>query len=248
MDGIDDVLAGAELIPLLPCGDIEDLAAFWVDLGLAVTYRQQRPNPYLALSRGGLVLHYYGMPDWDPESSHSTCVVRVTDTGPVFELFAAGLRKRFGRLPMSGLPRITRPRKRVNNQGLAGFSLVDPAGNWVRVSRSAGPAADTADAPSRLSRAVDNAIVLADSHGDAAQAYKILAGAVGRAHASPVREVAPALGYLAELALRLGDLPQAGSWRARLAALPAAAPSDIAAVTTALAEIDAVLPERVSEK
>ena len=52
----------------------------------------------------GLNLHYYGMPAWEPEQSHSTCVIARSDTGPLYELFAAGLRDRYGMLPVNGFP------------------------------------------------------------------------------------------------------------------------------------------------
>src|SRR5690606_15674701 len=99
--GLDAVAATATMVPLLPCGDVGAMADFWVALGLQVTYRQERPNPYVALRRGGIDLHYYGMPGWDPGQSHPTCVVAVSDTAPVYEAFAAGLRALHGRLPVA---------------------------------------------------------------------------------------------------------------------------------------------------
>jgi catechol 2,3-dioxygenase-like lactoylglutathione lyase family enzyme len=65
---------------MLPCGDIDEMAAFWTSLGLAVTYRQVRPNPYLALGRNAIDLHYYGMDQVDPEQSHSTCAIASSPT------------------------------------------------------------------------------------------------------------------------------------------------------------------------
>jgi hypothetical protein len=236
---IDAVADSALMVSLLPCADIDEQAAFWTDLGLAVTYRQLRPNPYLALARGGIAVHYYGMPDWDPELSHSSCMITVTDTEPLFELFAAGLRERYGRLPVSGRPRITRPRQRANNGGLTGFSLVDPAGNWIRVSRRGrSPADDDAAAGGALTRAMANAVVLADSHGDPAQAHKILSGAVRRAVDAPVTELAPALAYLVELGRRLGDAEQERTARERLLELTPGTPADRRAVATAQAEVE----------
>ena len=106
---IEAVAGAAIMVPLLPCGDIDAIADFWTGLGLTVTYRQRRPNPALGLELGGIALQYYGMPEWDPELSHSSCLVAVPDTEPVYDLFAAGLRERFGKLPVTGFPRITRP-------------------------------------------------------------------------------------------------------------------------------------------
>lgn len=238
--GIDEITGAAIMVPLLPCGDIDEQAAFWTALGLSVTYRQLRPNPYLALARGGIALHYYGMPDWDPELSHSTCVITVTDTEPLYELFAVGLRARYGRLPVAGTPRITRPRRRANNAGLTGFSLVDPAGNWIRVSRRdrGGPSAETGTAVSGLAWSLSNAVVLADSHGDPAQADKILSGAVARAVDAPVAELAPALAYLVELRRRLGHAQPEQAARTRLLALSPVTPDDRRIVAAALAEVD----------
>ncbi|CAM3644212.1 hypothetical protein [Isoptericola cucumis] len=215
----DDVAARTRMIPLLPCGDVDEMASFWTALGLELTYRQVRPYPVVSFARGGIALQYYGMPAWDPEASHSTCVLVVPDTEPLYAAFAAGLRALHGRLPTSGVPRVTRPRTRANNAGLSGFSVVDPAGNWVRVSRAPDEATPitageggtmtwTSGGGGPLARATENAVVVADSKGDVPQARKVLAGAVRRARAGatpPVAELAPALAYLVELAVRSGD-------------------------------------------
>ena len=73
----DDVAATAVMVPMLPCGDVDAMVEFWSALGLDVTYRQLRPDPYIALGRAGITLHYCGMPDWDPAESHRTCSVAV---------------------------------------------------------------------------------------------------------------------------------------------------------------------------
>lgn len=203
------------MVPMLPCGDIDEMAAFWTALGLSVTHRQVRPNPYLALHRNGIDLHYYGLAGHDPAQSHSTCAIVVPDTGPLHESFVQGLRERYGRVPLQGLPRITRPRRRANNAGLSGFSLVDPAGNWVRVTRRPDDEHEPRSVDDRtewvsakggsLARALENAVVLADSHGDEAQAQRTLAGAVARRPEAPATERAAAWAYLAELRTRLED-------------------------------------------
>ena len=209
----------ATMVPALPCRDIDEVRDFWTALGFDVTYRQLRPNPYVAVRRGGIDLHYFGLDGLEPQDSYSTCIVVVEDTEPVFEAFAAGLRARYGRLPLTGFPRITRPRRRANAGGTTGFSLVDPAGNWVRVMRrspTATPTTDTAGASAvdayaarpegRLARALDDAVVQADSHGDPVQARKILAGTLRRAgDDADVADRVRALAYLAELAVRVGD-------------------------------------------
>jgi hypothetical protein len=194
-------------IPLLPCASIDEIAEFAHHLGFRVTYRQVRPNPYIALDRDGLELHYFGIPGFRAEDSYGSCVVITDDIGALFDAFAAGLRAGYGKLPMSGFPRITRPRRRKNNDNRTGFSLVDPSGNWIRVTADRSHVESSADAPvGRLRAAVDNAVVIADSHGDVAQGAKILAGALARDTTAGPEERREAEECLAELRERLGPL------------------------------------------
>lgn len=125
-------MAGEHMIPMLPCADIDAIRDFYLPMGFHVTYRQLRPYTYLALKREDIDLHYFGMDSFKPEDSYATCGIVVQDTQPLFDAFAEGLRQQFGKLPMTGFPRITRPRKRKNAGNLSGFSLIDPSGNWIR--------------------------------------------------------------------------------------------------------------------
>jgi catechol 2,3-dioxygenase-like lactoylglutathione lyase family enzyme len=245
-----DTADHALMIAMLPCPDVDEMAEFWTALGLSITYHQLRPNPYVALRRGGIDLHYFGMPGVAPEDSYSTCMILVPDTGELYDLFTSGLRTLYGKVPISGIPRITRPRKRANNAGLSGFSVVDPAGNWVRVSRLPDPehlprAVDdrvewVSEGGGRLAVALENAVVIADSHGDVPQALRVLGGAVGK-HDGPPSELAPALAFLAELQVRAGHRDEARQTLDRLTALAAddtLGPDDLAAVRSALAEAE----------
>jgi hypothetical protein len=149
-------------------------------------------------------LHYFGIPGFLPVDSYGSCVVITDDIEALFDAFAAGLRAAYGKLPVSGIPRITRPRRRKNNDNRIGFSLVDPSGNWIRVSAERSPVESSSDAPlSRLRAALDNAVVIADSHGDPAQAAKILVGALARDTTARPEVLREAEEYLAELGERL---------------------------------------------
>lgn len=211
----------ARAVPLLPCGEQDPTVDFYVALGFEVVVRQLRPSPFAAFRREDIDLHVYGMPDWDPEQSHSTCLLVVDDTEALWTQFAAGLRELYGKVPVSGLPRITRPRRRANADGASGFTVVDPNGNWIRVYPEQSPAAGTTAPTSTLGQAVDNAVVLADSKGDAAQALKVLAGAERRADDStPLTDRLAALALVAELQVRLDDPDAARATLDRLEALP----------------------------
>lgn len=168
-------MANELTIPLLPCPSTDEIASFYEMLGFEVTYRQTRPNPYVALRREDINLHFFGMDNYDPTQSYSTCLVIVDDTGPLFEAFAAGMRAVHGKLLVSGIPRMTRPRLR--NDRYTGFTVVDPGGNWIRINK----ATQEPEATSKLARAMENAARQADARGDERQALKILEGALKRA-------------------------------------------------------------------
>jgi catechol 2,3-dioxygenase-like lactoylglutathione lyase family enzyme len=204
-------------VPALPCRSIDEVEAFYTALGFTRTYRQVRPNPYLALRWEDAELHFFGMPpEFNPEDSYGTCLVFVPDIGSTFDAFAEGMRDVYGKLLVSGIPRMTRPRKRRNAGGLTGFTIVDPGGNWIRFSvRESKDLDENAawkqqePAASKLAAALQNAVVMGDSHGDHRQAAKILDGALARAQDPPKVDLVEALLYRAEIALTVSDRDQA---------------------------------------
>lgn len=103
-------------IPILPSRDIDETVVFYEALGFVVTYRQARPNPYLAMQRGSLDLHFFALEGFDPETSMGTAIVLVHDPGALFDAFAAGLRSAFGKVPIAGIP----PRPSAMRQNFVG--------------------------------------------------------------------------------------------------------------------------------
>ncbi|WP_406488526.1 VOC family protein [Streptomyces phaeochromogenes] len=206
-------MANEVTIPLLPCRSIDEITEFYGTLGFTTTYRQTRPNPYVAVQREDLQLHFGGIEGFDPEQSYGSCVVIVPDTGAIHQAFAEAMRAAYGKVLVSGIPRMTSPRQRKNTGKRAGFSVVDPGGNWIRFF----PATEDKDVPDessyptgRLTKALENAVVLGDSKGDAHQAARILDSTLTRERDSAhCVELVEALVYRAELALRLDDGPRA---------------------------------------
>jgi catechol 2,3-dioxygenase-like lactoylglutathione lyase family enzyme len=217
------VLVPTELtIPGLPCRDLDDVLPFYTALGFEVTYRQQRPNPFAAVRRGGIQLHFFGVPGFDPADSMGSVVVLVPDTVALHGAFAAGLRAEFGKVPVSGIPRMTRPRRKQGAPG--GFSVVDPGGNWLRISKLGDvDGADTGDEPAesegRMGRVVDAAARQADSRGDEAAGIRVLENGLARHADAPPAQRLPALVYLAELRLRTGERDAAAALLAEVGAL-----------------------------
>ncbi|MFD8492902.1 hypothetical protein [Amycolatopsis sp. NPDC059657] len=192
-------------VPLLPCRSIDEIVEFYEMLGFTTTYRQVRPNPCVGLRREDLQLQFFTMPGFKPEDSYGSCVVVVPDTGELFEAFAAGMRAAHGKLLVSGIPRMTRPRKRKNAGNLSGFTVIDPGGNWIRIFAAKAEPADSEPAPNRLAASLRSAVVVGDSHGSHERAAHMLDNALSRYAGAAPADLVEALAYRAELAVRVGD-------------------------------------------
>ncbi|MCD0444103.1 hypothetical protein LO763_10755 [Glycomyces sp. A-F 0318] len=206
-------------IPLLPCASIDETSDFYRMLGFERTHHQTRPNPYIVMARDDWQLHFFGVDGLDPEQSLGTCLVFVPDTGELWDEFAAGMREVHGKVLVSGLPRVTRPRKRANTGNRAGFSLTDPSGNVIRFFPQDADDEKPEAPQSRLGRTLVKAIVLGESKGDTAQAVRILDSTLARsADEAPKPELLDALVYRTELALRQADDAKAAELLDRIAA------------------------------
>ena len=146
-----------------------------------------------------------------PSESYGTAIVVVPDPDGLYLDFAAGLRKAHGKLPVTGIPRITRPRKKYGT--VRGFSVVDPGGNWLRISKlGESEQDDSAEKAEGLAQIVYVAARLGDAHGDEALALKTLESGLTRfGGAATAGELARAYLYRAEMAVRTQDHELAGS-------------------------------------
>jgi hypothetical protein len=211
-------MANEVTVPLLPCASIDDIEAFYGVLGFRTTYKQRKPYACVGVQREDLNLQFFEIAGFDPEQSYGSCLVLTADIEGLHRAFAAGMRAAYGKVLVSGTPRMTRPRARKNADGVGGFSVIDPGGNWIRVFRDA---ATTVPVPAttpagRLAKALANAVVQADSRGSAGQAVRILDSALAqpRADDDSVEQV-EVLVYRAELAMVLHDPKTAAEMLAR---------------------------------
>jgi len=196
-------MANERTYPCLPCRDLDEAIGFYESVGFARTYRQMRPNPYAVVAREEIQIHLFGMENFDPGQSYGSVIVVVPDPDALYRAFATGLRSVYGKLPTAGIPRILRPRKRYGT--VRGFSVVDPGGNWLRVSKSGDTEEAATEKTTGLARVVDVAARLGDAHGDDAAALKTLESGLARFVDVPAIDRGRALIYRAELAVRLND-------------------------------------------
>jgi hypothetical protein len=212
-------MSEAMTIPVLPCVSLPETLAFYRTLGFEVTHQQATPNVYGAIRRGEVNLHFMGIKGLDPAKAYSVCLVMVPEVERLHRTFATGLRQAYGKLPLSGLPRISRMKK-----GQSRFTVVDVAGNSVIFIRQdapddydegSGPPPDT-----RLGKAMRAAARLRDFKNDDHAAARILDVALRKPEPAAPLERARALAARAEIAIAQGDEARARSARAEIAELP----------------------------
>lgn len=211
-------MANERMIPALPCASINDTLSFYVALGFEITYQQERPNNYGCVKRDDIDLHFFTLKGYVPAESYSTCLVQVDDATQLYEEFAKSLRAHLGKLPITGIPRITKPRKSYEAKR---FNVVDPGGNWIRfIQRENEPDDDDPkerEGDTRLSNSVRGASLLVNAKGDFASAKIILDKGLAQhgASATPMEHVR-AYVLLAEIALNLDDQVSAGDFLERI--------------------------------
>ncbi len=195
-------MANERTYPILPCRELDEAIAFYETLGFKRTYRQLRPNPYAVVALEDIHIHLFGMEGFNPADSYGSVIIVVPDPDSLYQTFAARLRERFGKIPVAGIPRILRPRKKYGT--VRGFTVIDPGGNWLRVVKLGDSEEDAAEEKAEgLAQITLVAARLGDARGDDALALKTLENGLTRFPNAPALERVQAYLYRAELALRL---------------------------------------------
>jgi catechol 2,3-dioxygenase-like lactoylglutathione lyase family enzyme len=191
-------------IPILPCRSIDENLDFYRALGFAVTFQQQRPNPYAVVERGGITLHFFAIKAYDPAQSYSTCYITTSDVDALYDAFSTRLRAALGRLPTRGLPRIGPLRD--TSYGVRQFLVTDPGGNTLRIGQPiSDDFAHTPPPTARFARALHTAALLGDSKGDHPAAARLLDHILASDAARSATEQLRALVLRADLAVRMGE-------------------------------------------
>ncbi|MYX13782.1 VOC family protein [Streptomyces sp. SID8374] len=214
-------------IPLLPCRTelIQSVVDFYTALGFETTHLQKSPYVYAAVERGAVEIQLYGMKDYDPSTSHSSCYVLTDDVDGLHAAFRSGLKAAYGRIPTRGLPRIG-PLKGMS-YGVRQFLTTDPTGNTIRVGQVIGDESDEepATAPKEtFARALHMADLFADSKQDYPGAAKIIDRVLNLEdeQPTPVQRV-QLLVLRGDIAQRLGETEAARAWLEEAASVQLAA-------------------------
>jgi catechol 2,3-dioxygenase-like lactoylglutathione lyase family enzyme len=197
------------IIPVFKCKSLEPTLTFYQALGFEVTYSQDRPNIYAAVTRSETNLHF------TKRAEAGFCLINVPDVTVYHKAYADGLRTEYGSIPTAGNPRITRLR-----EGQTRFYLFDPSGNLVLYVNVDEPNTDYDrfnNDQSPLEKALDMVAFLRDTYVDDAGAAKHLDKALAKYPDAPALERARLLAARAEIAVAMDDAETAANAEAQLA-------------------------------
>ncbi|MFF5258093.1 hypothetical protein ACFY4C_04040 [Actinomadura viridis] len=164
---------GEKTIPIFPCRSIDDCWAFYEALGFELTFRQTRPNPFIAVRHGDIELQFGGVKAHDPNTGLFSCYVITGDVDGLYESFRGNLKTSLGRIPTRGLPRIGRLGDM--SYGVRQFLVTDPDGNQLRIGQPISDTFEHRPAPKdKVGRALHTARLYVNSKEDFVGAAKIL--------------------------------------------------------------------------
>jgi len=123
-----------KVIPIMGCPDIRAQVDFYKALGFEVLGLYTFPNPYAALKWQSIELHFYGSRKIVPSENPAICFLLVKDVDQVNRSFTEALKNRYGKIPRSGFPKITKVR---DLSGDRRFTLTDTGGNTLYIGMPA---------------------------------------------------------------------------------------------------------------
>jgi hypothetical protein len=198
------------IVPILPCKSLDELLAFYKQLGFEVTYYQKSPNPYAVVEKDWIRLDFYGIKHHDPKKCYHTCYILADEADDLYEQFSNALRKQSGKLPTRGLPRISEIRDKAS--GVREFMFSDVAGNCIRIGRKIDNTeeheypTDVMAANKRLSLALDFAYRSEDEPDEYEKISKLLDKAIEKEKIFPCINLYKVMTLRADMAIQQGDL------------------------------------------
>ncbi|MGO4549130.1 hypothetical protein AB4Z29_30510 [Paenibacillus sp. 2TAB23] len=112
--------------PILPCPSIKEQVSFYESLGFKTIQIYTRPNPYVVIRYGSLELHFYGTKRILPHENSQMCYIEVDDVNQIYEAFTTGLKRHTGKIPRTGIPRISKIKHLSEDRR---FMMTDLGGN-----------------------------------------------------------------------------------------------------------------------
>ncbi|PRD46150.1 VOC family protein [Sphingobacterium haloxyli] len=204
-------------VPQLPCVAIEETVTFWEMMGYTTTYKMTRPYQYGIVEKGGYELHFGKVKGMTAANNlYSGCLVMVSDLEKVYKNFTQRFKQNLGRVPHSGIPRISRMKP-----GTARFTLTDVSGNsiiFIKYGKEHDETYEKAfdENQSPLQKSIAKSIVFRDYKEDEKASVKTLDAALQNIENEAHVDIAEALLIRIDLASNINDTIREEECRALL--------------------------------
>lgn len=119
-----------KIIPILPCQSVKEQVAFYENLGFEIVEVYTRPYPYAVVKLNEIELHFYGSKKTVPSENPQMCYLKVDDVDRIYEKFTVDLKRNLGKIPRSGIPRISKLKDLQDDRR---FIITDLGGNTIIV-------------------------------------------------------------------------------------------------------------------
>ncbi|MDR2833442.1 MAG: hypothetical protein LBV67_06990 [Streptococcaceae bacterium] len=118
-------------VPIFHCiYDIEQQLEFYTALGFKTTYLQKAPYKFATVENEFTEINFFGNKNFHPEYSPSGAYAYVENIEQLHTRLKANLKSHYGKIPVKGLPRISRLNKTVEDRR---FLITDLSGNSIIV-------------------------------------------------------------------------------------------------------------------
>jgi hypothetical protein len=126
--------------------------------------------PYVCVELEDIVLHFWGNRKNEPSANASMVLIQIADADTLNERFSANLKATLGKIPRSGIPRVSKVRALQDDRR---FTVCDPGGNtlYFATPTSGAVPARTLDSPEH-SKTFAVVYDLLHSHENAEKAAK----------------------------------------------------------------------------
>ncbi len=118
-------------IPIFDCiYDMDKHLEFYTALGFEIIYYQKSPYKFSSVKNEFTEISFFGDKTHDINGKTGGCYIVVNEVQEIFNSLKANLKKYYGKIPLKGIPRISRLNK--TSEDLR-FNITDPSGNTLMI-------------------------------------------------------------------------------------------------------------------
>ncbi|GAF11402.1 hypothetical protein JCM19046_2925 [Bacillus sp. JCM 19046] len=125
-------------VPLFDCDyhRFDEHLEFYTAMGFQLIYYQKAPYRFASVTKETIgEFGFYGARNFEEEGNQGGCYVHVPDVRAVYEELRKNLKAYYGKLPLKGMPKISRLNKTAEDWRV---NITDPSGNTIIIGEAFG--------------------------------------------------------------------------------------------------------------